>query len=90
MSALTWIRKNAKTIAKGSLYVGGGLALGLPVIRGAQRLWDGGTLDDAATTVIWEATGYGTDINKVYMPKLREVVVRDLVGAGAIYAASKL
>lgn len=90
MSLLQSIRNNAKLIAKGSMYVGGAIALGYPLIRGVSNFMAGGTAQDSANKVLYEATGYNADTHAMSNDKLTEVVLRDIVGVGALYVAKKL
>lgn len=90
MSVLTWVRTNARVLAKGSLYVAGAAAIGYPLIKGAQKALNGESLDAITDTILYEATGYSTGTGDVNRGKLGEVIVRDLVGGGSIYVAGKL
>ena len=90
MSALQWVRNNSRMIAKGSLYIGGGLAIGLPLVAGAQKALDGATVNDTVGEILWEAGAWHPTEHKVDRNKLAEVAARDLVGAAMIYGAGKL
>lgn len=90
MSALKWIQQNSKTLAKGSLYLAGGLAIGWPVVKGVQVLWKGGSVDAAAETVVIDATGYYPGGGEFNQGKARNAIIRDILGVGAIYVAKKL
>lgn len=90
MTMLQTVRTYSRMIAKGSLYIGGGLALGYPLLKGAQKLMDGSTLEDAGDHVIWEATGYDPKVGRVIGSKMKEVAIRDIAGGAAIFVAAKL
>lgn len=88
-SILGMTRKTAKTLAKSALYLGGGFALGYPLIKGAKMALDEG-FESGVNWTIYEATGYSTSQNRIVQDQLKETVVRDVVGIGAIFVASKL
>lgn len=88
-SLLGMTRQTAKTLAKGSLYLGGGLALGYPLIKGAKMALDEG-FESGVNWTIYEATGYSATQNRIVQDQLKETVIRDVVGIGAIFVASRL
>ena len=90
MSIVSWANKNSRAMGKVGLYVAGGLALGWPLIKGAHQLYDGVPLEEAAGTVVLQATGYNQSTGQMDKPMLRNAIIRDVVGAGAILAARKL
>ena len=82
-------RKLAKTLAKGSLYVIGGIAIGKPVIDAVVKVFNGGSLDEAQASLLWNGVGWQQQYG-VVPNKAKEIIIRDVLGAVAIIAASKL
>ena len=83
-------RDISRGIAKGGLYIAGGVAIGYPLIRMASELWKGSTIENAANMGVWEATGYSPGEHALNQAQTRSAVIRTLIGCGAIYVAKKL
>ena len=90
MTMVSWASKNSRAMGKLALYVGGGLALGTPLIKGATRLYNGGSFDDAAHETIYEAVGYNNRTGEMSRPQVRNAVIRTAIGGLAIVIARKL
>lgn len=78
-------------LAKGTFYIVGGLMIAKPVISGAQKvLMEGWPVMDAVDHVIYQATSYSPETGEFNQARTPSVVMRNVLGVGAIYVASRL
>ena len=90
MSLVEWAKKNSRALGKVGLYGAGGVLLGYPVVKFGLGLWRGQTVEGAICDGVYEGSGYNTITGNLNQTKTRDVVIRDLIGAGCIFAAKKI
>jgi len=90
MTIVTWARKTARSLGKVGLYGAGGVLIGMPAISFAEHVWNGNTLTDSADHALDHTLGIYDRGTKIDQVKMRDGAIRTVIGAGLIYAASKI
>lgn len=88
---LSAIKNVSRMLAKGSLYIVGGAAIGYPVISATSNVAKGMSINDSLNNMVNETIGWNSQApGPIAWNRVTQSVIRTGLGAGAIYVARKL